>query len=105
MTYTIPKEVYEPIEAKPGMWIEGDEWKGLRHVIIEGDEWDVKYFGTDLRYDRYDNFIPSLPFKIEITGRVVHVTPTYGDRKIRVLITTWDSDEKPVSFRGWLWIS
>jgi hypothetical protein len=86
------------------MWVEGDDWNHT-NPLIEGDDLDEQYFNTRLRYDRPDNLIPSLPVKIEITGRVVHVTPTFGSRKVRARITTWDSNEEPVSFGGWLWIS
>ena len=81
--------------------IQGDEWDSAS-PIIAGDEWDKANFGTDLRYERYDDVIPSLPVKVEITGRKVHVDSM--TRKIRIKITTWDMAELPVSFPGWLYL-
>lgn len=105
MTYTIPVEVYEDeLENLVGKWIQGDEWDSA-NPLIEGDELDKEYFDADLRYARMDDIIPSLPVKLKITGRVVYVSPLYSSRKVRVLITTWDSNEEPVSFRGWLFLT
>ena len=106
MTYTTDWEgIYkEQPEAKAGMTsIEGDEWLYGAHAIIEGDEVDKEYFDTNLRYDRCEKFIPSLAVKVEITGRKLH-SCGFSQYKIRCMITTWDDDEKPVSFRGWLYL-
>ena len=85
-----------------GDGLQGDEWPHALS-IIEGDEWDLKYFGTNLRYSRNDNIIPSLPVRVEITGAKVHINNYYT--RMRCLITTWNHDEQPVSFRGWLYLN
>ena len=88
--------------AKPGMTsIQGDEWTSA-NPIIEGDELDVKYFDTNIRYERYDDIIPSLPVIVELTGKMVYCEG--ASRKMRCKITTWDNNEDPVSFLGWLWL-
>ena len=81
--------------------IQGDEWH-FAQPIVKGNECDVLYFGTDIRYSRDDDVIPSLPVKVEITGRKVYVDSM--TRKIRIKITTWDAHELPVSFPGWLYL-
>ena len=99
-------EVYKECpRAKPGMTaIKGDEWPSHDiNPIIEGDNFDNKYFGTMLRYERYDDIIPSLPVKIKLTGVKVYFDGSYT-RKMRCKITTWDNNEEPVSFLGWLYL-
>jgi len=97
------KVAYEELPtAKPGMTaIEGDEWAYGAHAIIDGDEIDEKFFGTNLRYDRCEEFIPTLPVKVEVTGRKLR-SCSFSNGKMRCVITTWDCNEEPVSFRGWL---
>ena len=107
MSHTIPwqyKYKNEPA-AIPGMTaIQGDEWPSAS-AIIPGDSFDQKLFDTDLRYDRsYCTVIPSLPVKIQVTGRVLHSVGFGGHYKIRCLINTWDSNEERVTFRGWLFL-
>lgn len=101
MRYTLPLELArsEPIKAEVGMFVKGDAWDQYLR-LIEGDAIDLEYFNTNLRYARMDDIIPSLPVTIKITGRVVHFT-NYAE-SVRCEITTWDSNEEPVSFRGWL---
>ena len=90
--------------AKPGMTaIKGDDWpEHAVYPIISGDDLDIQLFGTGLRYDRYDDIIPSLPVRIVLTG--IKVYCDNYTRKLRCRITTWDQNEEPVSFLGWLYL-
>ena len=90
--------------AKPGMTaIQGDDWPHA-NPIIEGDDMDLQLFNTPLRYDRYDDIIPSLPVTVELTGIKVYCESCCDTRKMRCRITTWDQNEEPVSFLGWLYL-
>jgi hypothetical protein len=88
--------------ASVGMSLEGDDW-GQCKRIIPGDENDKAFFGTDLRYEIGDAIIPSLPCIVTITGKAVYIT-RFGGRKMRVTIKTWDCNENPVEFKGYLWL-
>jgi len=89
--------------AIPGMTaIQGDEWPSAS-AIIPGDNLDRELFNTDIRYERYCKFIPSLPVIIKVTGRKCYDSGL-GNYRIRCIINTWDSNEERVTFRGWLYL-
>ena len=91
---TLPK-------ALPGMYIQLDSWN-IPHKLVPAGDFDTKFFGTPLRYKTELPIIPTLPVKVEITGRVVH-TLDYGGMKMRAKISIWNEDENnPNEYRGWL---
>lgn len=98
-------QLYQTLpRAEPGMTaIQGDEWPHA-NPIIEGDDLDMQYFRTHIRYERYDDIIPSLPVRVELTGRKVYTGYGFDQSKMRCRITTWDNNEDPVSFGGWLYL-
>ena len=93
----------EKPKAAAGMFIEGDLW-GHAHSLIQGDELDLQYFGTSLRYHVGEKGDPieSLPVIVTLTGNMVYIDQ--GARKMRAKLTTWNSNDEPVSFSGWLWL-
>lgn len=86
-----------------GQMLHPDEWPEYGGMLIQADEADLEYFGAILRVETGQEFDPTLPVKVVVTGRRAWLS--YNDGYvIRCKIEFLRDCEDSVITGGWLHI-